>query len=83
MALISSMDDIVLPSTNLYIGEVGLGGEVRGVSRIEERINEGIKLGFKKIYIPERSKISGDIGKNNLQRIKSMDSLARQTKNSK
>ena len=77
MALISSMDDIVLPSTNLYIGEVGLGGEVRGVSRIEERINEGIKLGFKKIYIPERSKISGDIGKNNLQRIKSMDSLAR------
>ncbi|AKF94139.1 DNA repair protein RadA [Brevibacillus laterosporus] len=45
-------------STNPYdvvIGEIGLTGEVRGVSRIEQRIREAEKLGFKRVIIPERS----------------------------
>ena len=34
-----------------FAAEVGLGGEVRAVSRIEQRISEAEKLGFKKIYV--------------------------------
>lgn len=58
MALISSLEEIVLPATNIYVGEVGLGGEVRGVSRIDDRINEAIKLGFQKVFLPKRAKYS-------------------------
>ena len=34
-------------------GEIGLSGEIRGVSYTEQRIKEAIKLGFKKILIPK------------------------------
>ena len=34
-------------------GEVGLSGEIRPISRIEQRIKEAEKLGFNKIIIPE------------------------------
>jgi DNA repair protein RadA/Sms len=33
-------------------GEVGLAGEIRPVNRIEQRIQEAQKLGFKKILVP-------------------------------
>ena len=36
-----------------FIGEVGLTGEVRRVSRIEQRVQEAAKLGFKRVIIPE------------------------------
>ncbi|MEC3704713.1 magnesium chelatase domain-containing protein, partial [Bacillus subtilis] len=35
-----------------FIGEVGLTGEVRRVSRIEQRVKEAAKLGFKRMIIP-------------------------------
>ncbi len=53
MALISSMDELILANTTVYIGEVGLNGELRPVSRLQERINEAVKLGFKRIVIPK------------------------------
>ncbi len=37
------------------IGEVGLTGEVRRVSRIEQRVQEAAKLGFERIIIPENN----------------------------
>jgi DNA repair protein RadA/Sms len=37
-------------------GEVGLSGEIRPVSRIEQRIAEAHKLGFTKIIIPEHNR---------------------------
>ena len=37
------------------VGEVGLGGEVRGVSRIENRIREVIHMGFEKCIVPKRN----------------------------
>ncbi|MBO8165237.1 MAG: DNA repair protein RadA [Brevibacillus sp.] len=40
---------------DVVIGEVGLTGEVRGVSRIEQRIREAQKLGFKRVVIPEKN----------------------------
>jgi DNA repair protein RadA/Sms len=53
--MISSLRDIPLPDDLLCIGEIGLSGEVRAVSRIEQRVREGERLGFKKIAIPSRN----------------------------
>ena len=39
----------------VVIGEVGLGGEIRSVGHIEKRIQEAIKLGFKKIILPKNN----------------------------
>ncbi|MFB0947402.1 MAG: DNA repair protein RadA [Spirosomataceae bacterium] len=50
-SIASSYEDLpILPSV-AFAAEVGLGGEVRAVSRIEQRISEAEKLGFKKIYV--------------------------------
>ena len=43
-----------LPPGSIFFGEVGLSGEVRAVAGAEERVNEGIKLGFKRAYLPLR-----------------------------
>lgn len=50
-SIISSFEDISIPSNICFAAEVGLGGEVRAVNRIEQRIGEAQKLGFKEIYI--------------------------------
>ncbi len=50
-SLVSSYEDRDIPSTACFAAEVGLGGEVRAVNRIESRVSEAEKLGFKKIYI--------------------------------
>ncbi|WP_234733204.1 DNA repair protein RadA [Tellurirhabdus bombi] len=50
-AIVSSYEDIAIPSSVAFAAEVGLGGEVRAVNRIDARISEAEKLGFKEIYI--------------------------------
>jgi DNA repair protein RadA/Sms len=52
-SIISSNIDAVIPLEVCFTGEVGLSGEIRPVGRIEQRINEAEKLGFKKIVIPK------------------------------
>ncbi|HLV10634.1 MAG TPA: S16 family serine protease, partial [Halanaerobiales bacterium] len=52
-AVISSFRDKPLPDGIALVGEVGLAGEVRAVSRIDQRIKEAGKLGFKRVIIPE------------------------------
>ena len=39
----------------MLIGEVGLGGEIRSVTRLEERINESSALGFTDVIAPKTS----------------------------
>jgi DNA repair protein RadA/Sms len=51
VSIASSFEDINVPLTACFAGEVGLGGEVRAVNRVESRIAEAQKLGFKQIYI--------------------------------
>ncbi len=75
MALISSLEDIIIPATSIYIGEVGLGGEIRGVSRIDERINEAQKLGFEKVFIPKRLKVTGEFDQIQLLRVDNLNKL--------
>lgn len=50
-AVLSSNEDIPIPQSVCFSGEVGLTGEIRPVSKIEQRVSEAEKLGFKKIII--------------------------------
>ncbi len=50
-ALCSSYNDISVSSKTAFAAEVGLSGEVRAVSRVEQRISEADKLGFEKIFV--------------------------------
>jgi DNA repair protein RadA/Sms len=52
-AILSSNMDIAIDNKCCLTGEIGLSGEIRPVNRIEQRISEAEKLGFKKIIIPE------------------------------
>ena len=52
MAVLSSNIDTALPGDTVFAGEVGLSGEIRAVSRIEQRILEAGKLGFRQIFVP-------------------------------
>jgi DNA repair protein RadA/Sms len=56
MALVSSMDETTLSRRTLYLGEVGLNGELRPVNHMQERILEAEKLGFNEIVIPVSAK---------------------------
>ena len=51
-AVLSSNMDISLDPGTCLCGEVGLAGEIRPVNRIEQRISEAQKLGFKRILVP-------------------------------
>lgn len=53
MAILSSNMDTVLPHDTVFAGEIGLSGEIRAVSRIEQRISEAEKLGFQQIFVPK------------------------------
>jgi len=55
LAIASSFSTRIIEADTLVIGEVGLGGEIRGVSRIENRIKEGILMGCKRCILPRRN----------------------------
>ncbi|WP_246945463.1 DNA repair protein RadA [Bacillus pinisoli] len=55
VSIASSFKDQPSSATDILIGEVGLTGEVRRVSRIEQRVQEAAKLGFKRAIIPEKN----------------------------
>ncbi|MBU8908646.1 DNA repair protein RadA [Desertibacillus haloalkaliphilus] len=55
ISIASSFRDQVTKPTDVVIGEVGLTGEVRRVSRIDQRVNEAAKLGFKRAIIPAKN----------------------------
>ena len=50
-SIVSSYHDVSIADKVCFAAEVGLGGEIRGVNRIENRISEAEKLGFEEIYI--------------------------------
>jgi DNA repair protein RadA/Sms len=52
LAIYSSVKDVSLPDDLAAVGEVGLSGEIRNVTRVEKRVNEAAKLGFAKIMVP-------------------------------
>ncbi len=52
VSIVSSYRDAAAGLSDCFIGEVGLTGEVRRVSRIEQRVSEAAKLGFERAIIP-------------------------------
>lgn len=55
ISITSSLREKQAGQHDVFIGEIGLTGEVRGVSRIEQRIQEAKKLGFKRVIVPEKN----------------------------
>jgi DNA repair protein RadA/Sms len=55
VSLASSLRNTRIDRGLAVVGEIGLTGEVRGVGRIEARITEAAKLGFRHIIIPQRN----------------------------
>jgi DNA repair protein RadA/Sms len=55
LAIASSFIDKPLTPASVFIGEVGLGGEVRAVNRLEGRVAEAARLGFKRAFVPKDS----------------------------
>ncbi len=55
-AILSSSEDVPVPPTACFAAEVGLSGEIRPVSRIDQRITEAEKLGFEKIFVSKHNK---------------------------
>jgi DNA repair protein RadA/Sms len=53
-ALASSVYDRATPSDAVFIGELGLGGEIRPVSQIERRIAEATNMGMHRVFVSER-----------------------------
>ena len=54
-SIYSSLRDTPIDSQSIAIGELGLSGEVRTVSQIEKRMQEALKLGFKRIILPKNN----------------------------
>lgn len=55
LAIASSMRNRLVDSETTVVGEVGLGGEIRSVTRMESRIKEAINMGFSCCVIPKRN----------------------------
>lgn len=55
VSLVSSLQDIPIPKDSAFAGEIGLSGEIRAISRIEQRIHEAERLGFTQIFVPKNN----------------------------
>ena len=66
ISIISSMEEIAVSDKVCFAAEVGLGGELRAVNKIDQRISEAEKLGFQEIYISKYSQKSVDLKKNRI-----------------
>ena len=55
-AVLGSNADIAVPMDTCFAGEVGLTGEIRPVTRTDQRVAEAAKLGFARIFVPKGTK---------------------------
>ena len=69
-SILSSSEDIFIPTNTCFSAEVALTGEIRPVARIEQRISEAEKLGFDKIYISSQNKIPNSTKSQSIEVIK-------------
>ena len=61
VSVLSSNADIPVDSKSCFAGEVGLSGEIRAITRVEQRITEAEKLGFERIYISKYNQKGTDL----------------------
>jgi DNA repair protein RadA/Sms len=62
VAIASSALDAAAPSGAVFLGEIGLGGELRGVGQLERRLAEAARLGFDTAFVPENASAAGPRG---------------------
>jgi DNA repair protein RadA/Sms len=55
LAIASSFTDKPLVPRAVFVGEVGLGGEIRAVTQLETRLAEAARLGFRRAFVPKES----------------------------
>ena len=60
-ALVSTVHDRPVPADALFLGEVGLGGEIRPVAGVERRLAEAARQGFRRVFLSNRSKASKEL----------------------
>ena len=63
-AILSSSENMSIDGKDCFVGEIGLSGEIRPTPRIEQRILEAEKLGFKRIFISSFNKMNRKIPTN-------------------
>lgn len=63
LAVASSLSNQTMPEKSVVLGELGLGGEVRSVARLEDRLREARRLGFERAYAPGSDSNTSDIAK--------------------
>lgn len=74
ISIVSSMEEISVSDKICFAAEVGLGGELRAVNKIDQRISEAEKLGFDEIYISKYSYKGMDLKKTKIS-VKSFGKL--------
>ena len=57
-AIASSYYNQPLPDKTLFLGEVGLAGEIRPIGKLEMRLKEAIKIGIDQVFLPAQAKIT-------------------------
>ncbi|MBS1554724.1 MAG: DNA repair protein RadA [Bacteroidetes bacterium] len=67
ISIVSSLEEIPVSDKICFAAEVGLGGELRAVNRVEQRISEAEKLGFSQIYISKFGQKPADLKKGNIE----------------
>ena len=67
VSVISSLEEVPVPKKCCFAAEVGLGGEIRAVNRIESRILEAEKLGFEQIFISNYNLKGLNLKKKNIE----------------
>lgn len=55
LALYSSLTDKIVSDKTIALGEIGLGGELRNISHVEQRLSEAQRMGFEKCILPAQS----------------------------
>ncbi len=79
-SVLSSAEDIPIGNNVCFAAEVGLSGEIRAVSRTENRISEAEKLGFEKIIVSKYSMRGIDVNNFNIE-IKTVANIREMTEN--
>jgi len=74
-AILSSNEDIPIPKDFCFSAEIGLAGEIRPVTKVEQRIQEAEKLGFSTIFISKYNKISTENQKIKIQFVSKIEDV--------
>ncbi|MFI5220680.1 MAG: DNA repair protein RadA [Bacteroidia bacterium] len=74
-AIVSSYQNAIIDSEICFVGEVGLSGEIRAVNRVEQRIAEAEKLGFKTVYVSRFNKIPKSNNKIKIVEVGKLDAM--------